>query len=280
MHQEVRNLRYESNTNWTVSDDAEWLTVNPVSDTGNGTLTATYQENTTTVQRIGTITVTGGGITRTVTVTQSSAAFTLTVSPSNQSVTNASGSTAFTVESNTSWTLSDDAYWLTVSPVSDTGNGTLTATFTENTTTTQRIGTITVTGGGITRTVTVTQSATAFTLTVTPSNQSVTNASGSTEFTVESNTSWTLSDNAGWLTVSPISGTGNGAITATYKENTTTAQRIGTITVTGGGITRTVTVTQSATAFTLTVTPQNQSVTNASGSTAIYSRIKYKLDIK
>ena len=85
----------------------------------------------------------------------------------------------------------------------DIGNRTLTATYTENTTTSQRVGTITVTGGGITRTVTVTQSATAFTLTVTPSNQSVTNASGSTEFAVESNTSWTLSDDAEWLTVNP-----------------------------------------------------------------------------
>ena len=145
----------------------------------------------------------------------------------------------------------DDAAWLTVSPTSGNNNQTLTATYTENTTTSQRVGTITVTGGGITRTVTVTQSATAFTLTVTPSNQSVTNASGSTAFTVESNTSWTVNDDAAWLTVSPDNGTGNGEIIATYEENTTTSQRVGTITVTGGGITRTVTVTQSATAFTL-----------------------------
>ncbi|MCK7525376.1 MAG: BACON domain-containing protein [Ignavibacteriales bacterium] len=108
--------------------------------------------------------------------------------------------------------------------------------------------------------------ATAFTLTVTPQNQPQLKHREAA-FTVESNTSWTVSDNATWLTVSPENGTGNGAIIAAYEENTTTAQRIGTITVTGGGITKTVTVTQSATAFTLTVTPQNQSVTNASGST-------------
>ena len=257
----------QSNTNWIVIDDAAWLTVSPTSGNNNQTLTATYTENTTTSQRVGTITVTGGGITRTVTVTQSATAFTLTVTPSNQSVTNASGSTAFTVESNTSWTVNDDAAWLTVSPENGTGNGALIATYEANTTTSQRIGTITVTGGGITRTVTVTQSATAFTLTVTPSNQSVTNASGSTEFTVESNTSWIVSDDVSWLTVNPTSGNNSQTLTATYTENTTTTQRIGTITVTGNGITRTVTVTQSATAFTLTVTPSNQSVTNASGST-------------
>ena len=70
-----------------------WITVTPTSGSNDGTLTVTYQENTTTSERIGTITVTGGGITRTVTVTQSAAPSHLTVSPSNQSVTNASGST-------------------------------------------------------------------------------------------------------------------------------------------------------------------------------------------
>ena len=186
-----------------VSDDAEWLSVTPEFGINDSTLTANYEENTTSAQRIGKITVTGGGKTKTVTVTQSAAAFTLTVTPSNQSVTNASGSTEFAVQSNTSWTVGDDADWLTVSPISYTGNGTLTAAYQENTTTAQRIGKITVTGGGITRTVTVTQSATSFTLAVSPSNQSVTNASGSTEFTVESNTSWTVSDDAEWLTVNP-----------------------------------------------------------------------------
>ncbi len=257
-----------SNTNWTVSDDADWLTVSPLSGTDNGTLTATYTENTTTSQRVGTITVTGGGITRTVTVTQSAVPFTLTVSPSDQSVTNGSGNTSFTITSNTNWTVSDDADWLTVSPLSGTDNGTLTATYTENTTTSQRVGTITVTGGGITRTVTVTQSAVPFTLTVSPSDQSVTNGSGNTSFTITSNTNWTVSDDADWLTVSPLSGTDNGTLTATYTENTTTSQRVGTITVTGGGITRTVTVTQSAVPFTLTVSPSDQSVTNGSGNTS------------
>ena len=256
-----------SNTSWSLSDDATWLTVSPTSGSGNRTITATYQENTTTSQRVGTITVIGGGITRTVTVTQAAAPFTLTVSPSNQSVTNASGSTAFTITSNTSWSVSDNATWLTVSPASGTENGAIIANYSENTTTSQRVGTITVTGGGITRTVTVTQAAAPFTLTVSPSNQSVTNASGSTTFTITSNTSWNVSDDATWLTVSPASGSGDTNLTATYQENTTTSQRVGTITVTGGGITRTVTVTQSAAPFTLTISPSNRSVTNASGST-------------
>ncbi len=262
----------ESNTNWTVNDDAEWLTVSPTSGNNNDTLTTTYTENTTKNQRVGTITVTGGGITssptRTVIVIQSAGSEILTVTPSNKSVTNASGSTTFTVESNTNWTVNDDAEWLTVSPISGNNNETLTATYTGNTTISQRVGTITVTSGGITRTVIVIQSAGSAILTVTPSNKSVTNASGSTTFTVESNTNWTVNDDAEWLTVSPINENNSDTLTATYTGNTTISQRVGTITVTSGGIMRTVTVTQSAGSAILTVTPSNQSVTNASGSTA------------
>ena len=59
-------------------DDATWLTVSPVSGTGADTLTATYSTNSTMNQRIGSITVTGGGITRTVTITQAAGSAILT----------------------------------------------------------------------------------------------------------------------------------------------------------------------------------------------------------
>ncbi|MCG6912832.1 T9SS type A sorting domain-containing protein, partial [bacterium BMS3Abin03] len=107
------------------------------------------------------------------------------------------------------------------------------------------------TGGGIIRSVTVTQAERPTILTVTPSNQFVTYGSGSKTFTVESNINWTVSDNAAWLTVDPTSGDSNGTLIAIYSENTTASQRIGTITVTGGGISRTVTVTQSVSTITL-----------------------------
>ena len=257
-----------SNTNWTVSDNASWLAVTPTSGRGNGTLTASYTVNTSTAQRIGTITVTADSIVKIVTVTQAPTALTLSVTPSNRSVANTAGNTTFTVTSNTNWTVSYNASWLTITPTSGKSNGTLTASYTANTSTTQRVGTITVTAGSILDTVTVTQSSTAFILTVSPSNQSVANTAGNTTFTVTSNTSWTVSDNASWLTVTPTSGSGNGTLTATYTANTSTIERIGTITITADSIIRTVTVTQSSTAFILTVSPANQSVANTTGSTS------------
>jgi endonuclease I len=146
-----------SNTGWTAASDQTWCTVTP-SGSGNGTITATYTQNTTVVQRIANITVTVTGLTPVVvTVTQSGASPTLSVAPSNANVTYVAGNTAFTATSNTSWTVSSDQAWC-VPTASGSGNGTITATFTQNTLLTTRVANLTVTVTGLSPVVvTVTQ---------------------------------------------------------------------------------------------------------------------------
>src|SRR5690606_1193648 len=98
---------------------------------------------------------------------------------------------------------------------------------TANATTSSRIGTITITGSGVaSQDVTVTQSG-INTLSVTPSNQNVGSTAGSKTFAISSNTTWAVTDNAGWLTVTPASGSNNGTLTATFTANATTSSRIG-----------------------------------------------------
>jgi len=59
-----------SNVSWTALEISSWLTLSPTSGTGNATLTATYQANTTSSARTTTISVSGGGISQTLTITQ------------------------------------------------------------------------------------------------------------------------------------------------------------------------------------------------------------------
>ncbi|MEI7981306.1 MAG: T9SS type A sorting domain-containing protein, partial [Bacteroidota bacterium] len=86
---------------------------------------------------------------------------TLTVTPANQNVTSMAGITNFSVTSNTSWTASSNVpSWCMVTP-SGSGNGTVTATYDQNTTYLQRIATVTVTVTGLPPVdVTVTQAPT------------------------------------------------------------------------------------------------------------------------
>jgi hypothetical protein len=70
-------------------------------------------------------------------------------------------SSAVSVTSNVSWTVNDDQSWLSTTPTSGTNNGSFSVNATANTATTSRSGTVTVTGGGITRNVSVAQAGQA-----------------------------------------------------------------------------------------------------------------------
>lgn len=83
----------------------------------------------------------------------------LSILPVNMDVGSEAGSTTYSINSNTSWTVNDDAGWLTVDPANGSGDGTITATYTANTLTSSRVGTITLSGTGVNpQSVTVTQS--------------------------------------------------------------------------------------------------------------------------
>jgi (4-O-methyl)-D-glucuronate---lignin esterase len=85
------------------------------------------------------------------------------------------------------------------------------------------------------------------TLSVAPSAVNVAAAANSTgTFNITSNTSWTVTDNQSWLTVSPASGSNNGTVTVTAQQNTGASARTAAVTVSATGVpSQTVTVTQS-----------------------------------
>lgn len=193
---------------------------------------------------------------------------TLSATPSNQNVTEEAGNVSFAVTSNSTWNVVSDQEWCSVSS-SGTGNGTLTATYTQNQMGMSRIANITISVPGIAPVVvTVTQSGVLPTLDVSPANQSVTASAGNFAFNVASNAYWVAVCNESWCTVDP-SGTGNGTITASYAENALMLARTAYITVTVAGMTPViVSVTQDAALPSLAVFPLNQDVTVTSGSTS------------
>jgi len=153
------NFTVTSNSSWTVMCGASWCTV-PTSGSGNGNLSVDYDENTSFVQRVATISISVTGLpVQNVTVTQAAAVRSLSVTPPSQNVPENSGTTAFSVTSNTSWTVVSDATWCTVTP-SGNGNGTITATYATNSTTSARTANISVSVTGLpVQIVTVVQAA-------------------------------------------------------------------------------------------------------------------------
>jgi len=237
---------------WTASNNAAWLTLSPASGTGNGAVTLTATTGTlTTGSYSGTVTMSATGASSvTVPVT-----FTVTTAPLPPAIGASPTSLSFTAQaganpaaqtltiSNTgggtlSWSASNNAAWLTLSPASGTGNGAVTLTATTGTLTTGSYsGTVTMSAPNAT-TVTVPVS---FTVTAAPVPPAIGASPTSFSFTAQqagsnpasqtvsiSNTgggtlSWSASNNAAWLTLSPASGTGNGAMTLTATTGTLTA---------------------------------------------------------
>jgi hypothetical protein len=174
----------------------------------------------------------------------------LSVSSLQQAIGKEEASTATSiVSSNTSWAATSNQDWLTVSPASGTGNGTLIFTAKQNTIVAQRTATVTLAATGVNPvTITITQYAGNALLSVSSPQLVIGKEEASTATSiVTSNTSWAAKSNQDWLTVSPASGTGNATLTFTAKQNTAVAQRTATVTIASIWVNPvTITITQQA----------------------------------
>ena len=238
-----------ANVSWLATDDQAWVNLSPAGAADDATLTAQISTNLTASPRTATITVTGGGLTRTLTLTQAGAVnSSLAVSPLSVSLPPRADTFSLNVTSNVSWTGVDNQTWLTVPLAAGTGNGRIRLQFTANTGVGTRTATLSVNGGGLTRNITVTQAAAA--LTIAPTALNVPASAGNSTLNVTGNVVWTATDNQSWITLMPTTGTGNGAVNVAYTANPSALARTGTITITGNGLTRVITLAQAGDVFT------------------------------
>ena len=245
------SITITSNIAWAAASNQTWLTVSPATGSNNGTVTLTASANTAATTRSATVTISGTGVTsQTVTVTQA-ATPTITVSATALNVSVAAGSLAtFTVTSNLAWSTLSSQTWLSVNPSSGTAGGptTVTVTATANTSTTTRSAIVTISGTGATsKTVTITQAGTGLSLLVSPTTMSIAASVSTASFDITSNTTWTVSDDQTWLSVTPASGSNNGVVTISATENKGNLARTSTVTIAGTGVTsKTLAITQAA----------------------------------
>ncbi len=158
---------------------------------------------------------------------------------------NTSLSKTISVNSNVSWSLSESLSWISLSKTSGSGSSSVVIYCTENTSTSSRSGTITLSGGGIIRTFTVSQEKKQVSLSVSETTVYMDNGGNPIPTVyVTCNHTWSVSDNASWITFSPSSGSGNGRFYIYGDYNGSNQNRSGQVTVVSGGISRTITVIQ------------------------------------
>ena len=218
-------------TSQQINADVDWTLVGPYSETGTITINSDDPDEASVE----------------VSVTAVPAIQALAVTPSNRNVSPMMGNTTFDILSSTSWTITDNANWLHAYPESGSNSETVVVSYGMGYGW-QRVGTITISGVGVPDVqVTVTQLNNTPYLVVNPANQNVSSTEGETYFSLASNLAWNVSDDVPWLTVSPSSGNGDKTLFASYTANTSSNQRIGTITISGDDVSsEIVTVTQEA----------------------------------
>jgi hypothetical protein len=246
-----RELSVKGNVRWTARSSSGWLRVRRDSGRGNGRILYDVDEQAFEDDRTGTITVSGGGLTRTFTVTQKGVVLELGASEREFEKAGGSGR-ELSVTANVAWTAKSSVPWLKLKKSSGNGNGAIIYDVAANPwygETGYREGTITVSGSRLTRTFTVKQQGGKLEmveLTLGATSRTLGwEATNGRELSVKANVAWTAEASAGWIRLRTTGGTGNGTILYGLTANTGSFARVGTITV-KGGLTQTFTITQSA----------------------------------
>ncbi len=142
------NVTTQSGCNWTAASNASWITVTSgASGSGSGTVGFTAAANTTAATRTGTMTIAG----QTFTITQAGQSCSYTINLTNQSFNYVGGSGNFGVSTNSgcAWQAVSNANWITANN-NGTGNGNVGFSVAANSSSSSRVGTISLAGNTFT----------------------------------------------------------------------------------------------------------------------------------
>ena len=277
-------LNVTSNTDWVITKDAEWITLDSDKGKGLATIAAGVTENTSLTSRTGSITVStsDGSVKKTVSVRQSGAAVVFTIDRNEFSVAAAGESFSVKVTHNIGYKINSQPDWVKQTDKVPSGNtDTYTFNAEANTSTEAREGVIVFCNDNNECVpVTVKQAGANATLSVSPAELTFTANTESKSLDVTSNTAWTAASGASWAKLNKTNGSGNAQIAVTAEENTAITQRSATITIktADGKASATVKVTQSAANVIFSVDKNEHSVAAAGGDFTV--KVTYNIGYK
>ena len=117
------DISFTTNKDWTITTDVQWLVISKAKGSASKddiTVNIECHENTQYQSRSGNITISAGGLTKTIMVNQDAAIKTISLSVSTErlSVAGQGGTASFTVTCNDNWTITDIPDYVTLSMTS------------------------------------------------------------------------------------------------------------------------------------------------------------------
>ncbi len=249
---EVIKVEVKANINfeWSISQDAaSWIENVETRALTTTVLSFNIKENTNSDSREGTITITSGEFSETITVCQAGFVPSMVISQKSYNVEAGASAIKVEVASNVNVEVYiPDSPWITENATRATSTHTYHFNIAENTTTSERTGKIVFlnTENALEETVTVTQAA-GSDITFNGSVPEIAFEQKGGDAPVEFTASdpWTASVDKDWCSVSPASGeAGSATITVTAAANETSDERSAVVTLKCGNVTKTFTVSQ------------------------------------
>ena len=255
---ETKTVSVNSTTTWSATSSADWLSVTSTSGSNNGTLIVVANTNTSPQQRTATITVSGENVdSKTIAVVQDGYVYTLEVSSASLDFVAEGETKTVSISSNTTWNVTSSVDWLNVTPTNGSNNGTLIVVATANTSPQQRMATITISGENVDpKTVAVVQDGFVYAFEISPANLDFVSEGETKIVSISSNTIWSATSSADWLSVTPASGSNNGTLIVIAEANASITQRSALILISGEHVeTQLVSVVQAGYNYVLEVNP-------------------------
>ena len=151
---QTTDLTINANCNWSITKNADWLTVSPMSGSSTQTITVSAMKNSSGADRMVVLTILGGELkSRKITITQKKVEETpvqlyLSVNKTSLEFDKNGGSQSFVISSNTSWSISCPD-WCSLSTSSGSSSATITVAVAMNNKTVSRSGQIILKGDGV-----------------------------------------------------------------------------------------------------------------------------------
>lgn len=245
-------IHLTTNTDWTLSSNCgTYFTITPTSGQGSANIIIIANTDNPSLEDSISCLLTIQGVdvnNQTVVIVQNPMVPALVALPNDVLLAQPAISTnSFIIQSNLEWDLQCNESWVMLSNTHGTGNATITVTaLTSNPDNLERTATVTAVSDYVTTTITIRQAGIELFLNTTTNEIVMGAPEGRTaSFAVLSNVNWTISNNAPWLDVTPMSGSDNMTIQlVTNSENTIGTSRYAMLTITDGTRTKIVEVEQ------------------------------------
>jgi uncharacterized protein (TIGR03437 family) len=214
--------------NWSATSNANWMTLQPASGSGEGTVAYTAAANTTSQQRNANITIANQTIRVTQDATDCGGAV---LTPDHATIPAAGGPFSFHLTTACVYSATSNNGWIAIVNGNGTGSGDIGYSVGQNTSINQRQGSIGVAGLRFA----VSQDGASSGVSIDPSSAAF-GAKGGTgviSVTCPTGCSWTPTADQGWITFTYAAANGNGRINYMVPASNSTDARSGNIFVSG-----------------------------------------------